>query len=264
VSVLVPASPERTRRDRSVILAAVAATLLVITGPMLGAAWNGSGPGVPIEEPPLPEAAQRVLAEMPDSFQAGAMVVVPALTDPYIVWPGDSIGPDRVDGEVVSLGVRGLTEYGRLPSTSGTPGWLSSLSPADNVYSDVGPLSFACVRWPGSDRCTGALLAEQHGSHHIVRAGIGSPTSVEPVTQTMGFGSGGRRDVWLGWMPTGVATVWVTVVGHQSIRDVPARTSEPAAVAGRAVWWVASPDPVSAVSFRDAQGTVVQRITVGD
>jgi hypothetical protein len=264
VSVLVPTSTEHTRRDRGVVASAVAATLLVIAGPMLAAAWNDGGPGVPIEEPPLPESAQRVLAELPDSFQAGAMVVVPAETDPFIVWPGGSVGPDRVDGQVVSLGVRGLTEYGRLPSATDTPGWLNGLGPTDHVYSDVGPLSFACVRWPGSARCTGALLAEQHGSHQIVLAGIGSPTSIEPVTRTMGFGSGGRRDVWLGWLPTGVAAVWVTVVGHQSIRDVPARTSEPAAVAGRAVWWVATPDAVSAVSFRDAQGNVVERITVGE
>jgi hypothetical protein len=263
VSVLVRASPEHTRRDRAVIAAAVAATLLVIAGPMLATAWNDGGPGVLIEEPPLPESAQRVLAELPDSFQAGGMVVVPAATDPYVVWPG-GIGPDRVDGEVVGLGVRGLTEYGLLPSSGSTPEWLRGLGPTDNVYSDVGLLSFACVRWPGADRCTGALLVEHGGNHHILRAGIGSPTSLEPVTRTMGFGSGGRRDVWLGWLPPGAATAWVTVVGHQSIRDVPGRTSGPAAVGGQAVWWVASPDAVSAVSFRDSQGNVVERITVGD
>jgi hypothetical protein len=263
VSVLVRLSPEPTRRDRGVVAAAVAATLLVIAGPMLAAAWNGGGPGVPIEEPPLPESAQRVLAELPDSFQAGGMVVVPAASDPYFAWPG-GVGSDRVDGEVVGLGVRGLTEYGALPSAGATPGWLLSLSPADNVYSDVGPLSFACVRWPGADRCTGALLAEHDGDHHILRAGIGSPTSLELVTRTMGFGSGGRRDVWLGWMPPDAASVWVTVVGHQTIRDIPGRTSGPAAVSGQAVWWVTSPDAVSAVSFRDVRGHVVERITVGD
>jgi hypothetical protein len=263
VSVLVRVSPEPTRRDRGVVAAAVAATLLVIAGPMLASAWNDGGPGVPIEEPPLPESAQRVLAELPDAFQAGGMVVVPAATDPYVVWPG-ALGTDRVDGDVVALGVSGLTEYGVLPAAAATPGWLTGLAPADNVYSDVGPLSFACVRWPGADRCTGALLTEHSGSHHILRAGLGSPASLEPVNRTMGFGSGGRRDVWLGWLPPGAVTAWVTVVGHQSIRDVPGRTSEPGAVAGQAVWWVASPDAVSAVSFRDAQGNVVERITVGD
>jgi hypothetical protein len=262
VSVLVRASPEPSRRDRGVVAAAVAATLLVIAGPMLAAGLNDGGPGVPIEEPPLPESAQRVLAELPDSFQAGGMVVVPAVSDPYVVWPG-AIGNDRVDGEVVSLGVRGLTEYGVLPSAGATPVWLSSLTPADSVFSDVGPLSFACVRWPGAERCTGALLIEHNGDQHILRAGIGSPNSLEPVTRTMGFGSGGRRDVWLGWLPPGAATAWVTVVGHQSIRDVPGRTSVPGAVGGQTVWWVASPDAVSAVSFRDAQGNVVERVSVG-
>ena len=263
MSVLVRASPEPARRDRGVVAAAVAATLLVIAGPMLAAAWNDGGPGVPIEEPPLPESAQRVLADLPDSFQVGGMVVVSAATDPYVVWPG-ALGPDRVDGEVVSLGVRGLTEYGVLPSAAATPGWLSSLSPADNVYSDVGPLSFACVRWPGAERCTGALLIEHSGDQHILRAGIGSPLSLEPVTRTMGIGSGGRRDVWLGWLPPGAASVWVTVVGHQTIRDVPGRTSGAAAVGGQTVWWVASPDAVSAVTFRDTRGNVVERITVGE
>jgi hypothetical protein len=76
------------------------------------------------------------------------------------------------------------------------------------------------------------------------------------------LGGGGEAGLWFGWVPEGAATVWATVVGHQSIRDVPARTTGADAVGGATVWWVRLTDPVSAVSFQDAQGRMVERRVV--
>lgn len=261
MSVLVQDRTPHARREWRIIAAAAAATLSIVLAPLAAAMLSGDGPGVLVEEEPLPEAAQRVLAEMPDAVQIGGMVVIPAATDPFVSWPGVVDG-DRIDGEVVNLGVRGLAEYGYLPSAVSTPEWLKSLEPSDNVYSEVGPLSFACTQWPGSDECRGAVLAEHNGSLHTFRFGIGSPDSPQKVARVSGIGSGGRRDVWFGWLPQGAGSVWVTIVGHQGVRELPARTSDPGVLAGESAWWVVSSDPVSAVSFRNAQGEVLERITV--
>ena len=158
--------------------------------------------------------------------------------------------------------MRGLAEYGYLPSNGSTPEWLAGLQPSDNVFSEVGPLSFACTRWPGSSECRGAVLTERDGAFHVFRFGIGSPDSPQKVARVTGIGSGGRRDVWLGWLPQGAGSVWVTIVGQHGVRELPARTSDPGALAGEQAWWVVSSDPVSAVSFRNAQGEVLERITV--
>lgn len=261
MSVLVHDPTPHARRERSIIAAAVAATLAIVLAPLAGAMLSTDGPVLLVEEEPLPEAAQRVLTEMPDAVRIGGMVVVPAATDPYVSWSG-AVGADRIDGEAVSLGVRGIAEYGYLPSAASTPEWLTSLAPSDNVYSEVGPLSFACTRWPGASDCRGAVLAEKDGNLHVLRSGIGSPDSPQKVARVNGIGSGGRRDVWFGWLPRDAGSVWVTIVGHQGVKELPARTSDPGALAGESAWWVVSSDPVSAVSFRDADGEVLERITV--
>jgi hypothetical protein len=261
VGVVEDANPH-SRHDRSVIAAAVLATLLVVAGPRLADEWGGRLSGTLVPETPLTEAAQRVLAEMPEAFQAGGLVVVPAASDPYVAWV-QPVAEDRVVGDVVALDVHGLAGYGYLPAAGGTPTWLDAVTPADGVHSDVGPLSFACTSWPGTKRCTGTLLTEHAGRRHIFRAGLGSPESPDPVIGLRGFGAGGMLDVYVGWMPPGASTVWATVVGDQYVRDVPGRSSRPGAVGGQTVWWLRSEEPVSAVSFLDPDGEVVERVTVG-
>lgn len=251
-------------RQRLVVVAAVVATLAIIAGPGIVAALglvSGLVPG--IDEPPLTENAQRVLDEVPSAYETGGMVVVPAVNDPNVVWIG-AIGAEGIDGAVVDLDVSGLVPYGSLP-TRGTPtDWMSELTPEDRVFSDVGSLHFACTPSLAADTCHGAVLVQHLGRWHVYKAGLGAPGSAAAVTKISVLGSGGEADVWLGWMPPRASTVWATVVGNQYIRDVPARTSEPGRVGGASMWWVRSTEPVSAVTFRDHRGRVLDRVPVGD
>jgi hypothetical protein len=251
-------------RERLVVVAAVVATLAVIAGPGIVAALglvSGIAPG--IVEPPLTTNAQRVLDEVPSAYETGGMVVVPAVNDPNVVWIG-AVTDDGIDGAVVDLGVNGLVAYGSLPRRGTPPAWMSELTPEDAVFSDVGSLYFACTPSLAADSCHGSVLVLHQGRWHVWKAGLGKPGSTGQVTRLGVLGSGGDADVWLGWMPPRAATVWATVVGNQYIRDVPARATEQGAVGGGAMWWVRSSEPVSAVTFRDRRGRVLDRVAVGD
>ncbi|HEX6249135.1 MAG TPA: hypothetical protein VFZ64_14785 [Nocardioidaceae bacterium] len=259
---LVEVTHERDRHEWSVIVASVLGVLLVIAGPGLAASLSVEVPTLPVpvvEEERLSPTALRVLDEVPGAFEADGIVVVPATTDPYVAWAG-ALGADQVRGPVVDLGVDGLVGYGSLPAVA-APDWLETVGPEDQVFSDVGTLSFACATTGGGADCEGTLVARHIGQMFVFRTGLGSPTEPLLMTQVDGFGSGGRTDLWLGWVPDGAVTAWATVVGHQSIREVPARTTPPGAVEGSTLWWVRTPDPVSAVSFRDARGEVVLRVS---
>lgn len=261
---LAHASNEPAPHERAVIVATVLGVLAILAGPGLAsgltARWR-EVPPPPVDAVALTDAAQRVLAELPDAIQVGSMVVVPASGDPYVAW-ADGVASYRVDGELVDLGVRGLVPYGELPAALDRPAWMDGLSAGDGVFSEVGNLWFACIRPPSSTQCHGALLAEHSGQRRIVRSDLGSSVSPEVMTRVSGFGSGGELDVWLGWMPDGAVTAWATVVGQQSVRELPARTSRPRSVAGSRLWWVRTSDPVSAMSFRDARGRVLTRMSV--
>ena len=156
---------EQARHPRAVVWSAAAATLAVITGPLLAAAL-GFVERVDPDGVTLSSTAQRVLEEVPGAFETGGLVVVPAATDPGVAWTG-IVTLDRVDGAPVDLGVSGLAEYGYLPSSGTAPAWLSGVAPTDRVFSDVGPLSFACMRWPGAEKCTGTLLMEYGADPNI-------------------------------------------------------------------------------------------------
>lgn len=250
-------------RERLVVVAAVLATLAVIAGPGLVAALGLVGDVVPgIVEPPLTKNAQRVLREVPSAYETGGRVVVPAVNDPNVVWIG-AITDASIDGAVVELGVSGLVGYGSLPTRGEPPGWMSGLTPEDAVFSDVGPLYFACTPSLAADTCHGSVLVEHLGRWIVWKAGLGRPGSAASVTRVSVLGNG-DADVFLGWMPPGAVTAWATVVGNQYIRDVPSSTSQPGSVGGGTIWWVRSSEPVSAVTFRDRRGQVVDRVTVGD
>lgn len=261
---LAHASDEHAPHERAVIVATVLGVLAILAGPGLvsglTARWQ-QVPPPPVDAVALTDTAQQVLAEVPDAFQVGSMVVVPASGDPYVAW-ADGVAAYRVDGDVVDLGVRGLVPYGDLPAAPDRPTWMDGLSAGDAVFSEVGNLWFACIRPPSSTLCHGALLAEHAGQRRVVRSDLGSSASPDVMTKVSGFGSGGELDVWLGWMPDGAATAWATVVGQQSVREIPARSSRPRSVAGSRLWWVRTSDPVSAMSFRDARGRVLARMSV--
>lgn len=251
-------------RERLVVVAAVLATLAVIAGPGIVAALGlvtGFVPGT--DEPPLTKNAQRVLDEVPAAYETGGMVVVPAVNDPNVVWIG-AITDAAIDGAVVELGVSGLVGYGSLPTRGTPPGWMSELTPEDAVFSDVGSLYFACTPSLAADTCHGSVLVQHRGRWIVWKAGLGKPGNASSVTRVSVVGSGGDADVWLGWMPSRASTAWATVVGNQYIRDVPTRLSEAASVGGGTMWWVRSSEPVSAVTFRDRQGRVLERVAVGD
>lgn len=253
----------RDARERLVVVAAVLATLGVIALPgVLGALATVGGTGPVVEEQRLSPNAERVLDELPDAYAAGAAVVVPAETDPHVVWIGP-VAAGSVDGDFVGIDVRGLVPFGTLPTRGATPEWRSDVEPEDRVFSDVGPLYFACTPATSGDGCRGSVLMQQAGRWHVLGPSAGAPGQGS-VTRLNVLAGGGAAGLWFGWMPDEAATAWATVVGQTSIRDVPVQAAETKAGGGARMWWVRSSDPVSAVSFRAAGGQVVERVPVGD
>lgn len=253
----------RDAHERLVVLTSVLATLLVISLPgILGGLGMVSGISLEDEDVRLSDAAQRVLDEIPGAYPTGGMVVVPAATDPHVVWIGP-IADENLTGREVDLGVRGLVPFGTLPTRGEVPPWRTEIEPADRVYSDVGSLHFACAPTPSGGACRGAVLLQHGDRWHPLRADLGNPGAAS-VTRVSVLGSGGEAGLWLGWAPPGAATAWATIVGHQYIRDVPAQTSDTEAGRHGTMWWLRSSEPVSAVTFKDARGRVVARVTVGD
>lgn len=245
---------ERARHQRHVVLAAVLATLVVILAPALAGRLGladrvvDGGP-----EAQLTPAALRVLEEAPGAYPIRGMVVVPAETDPDVVWTG-AIRVERVDGSVVDLGVHGLAPYGALPSREPDRGWAAGLTEQDRVFHDVGPLGWACTSWPGATDCTGTLLTVHDGEHYILRSGL---DLLDPPDRRVTFSvldGGVPVDLVIGAAPAGTSTVTVTLAGAERLRDVRARTSAEGAAGGVTVWWLTVSEPVAAVEFRDRAG----------
>ena len=256
----VAAARRRSPHQRMVLAATVVATLGVIALP---AGMAGSGPAgrtiaVDIGPAPTP-AARRVLKEVPGAFETRGLVVVPAATDPETRWTG-ALSSDLVVGPVVALGVRGLAEPGYLPSTARVPAWLRRLGTKDQVYDDVGDLSFACTRWPGVADCTGTLLLGHAGRHYIFRSGLHFWRAPGEATTLLVLDDGVPRNLVIGGAPPGTARVLVALPGS---REVEARTSAPGPVHGVTVWWVAVAEPLSAVTFLDRDGAVLARSSLG-
>lgn len=252
----------RDAHERLVVAAAVLATLAVIAGPGVLAAFGLlEGRAPVIEEPRLSENAQRVLEVLPGAYELAGAVIVPAIADPDVAW-NEPVARGSMDGMIIDLGVRGLVEFGTQKTRATTPLWRSRVRSADRVFSDVGPLFFACVPSRSGDRCAGSVLMQPDGRWHALGEGAGPPGRGS-VTRLTVLGSAGEAGLWLGWMPPDAATAWATVVGQLSIREVPVRTEETMAAGGARVWWLRSSEPVSAVSFRDARGNDLARVSTG-
>lgn len=255
---------QRDARERLVVVSAVLATLGVISLPGILALFGTVGGTTPfvVEEPELTPAAERVLEELPDAYTAGSVVVVPAATDPHVVWLGP-VSSAQLDGDVVGIDVRGLVPFGMLPTRGTTPEWRSAVEREDLVFSDVGPLYFACSPATSGDGCRGSVLMQHAGQWHVLGPSAGAPGEAS-VARLDVLAAGGVAGLWLGWIPEGASTAWATVVGQTSIRDVPAKVAVTGAAGGARMWWVRSSDPVSAVTFRSADGEAVERVSVGD
>ena len=251
---------EQARHPRAVVMAAAAATLAVIAGPLLAAALGFVERVDPDERSPLTSLAQRVLEELPGAYETAGLVVVPAVTDPGVASTG-IVTPDRVDGEPVDLGVSGLAEYGYLPSSGTAPAWLSQVGPTDRVFSDVGRLSFACMRWPGAESCTGTLLLDGVGGPTLFRSGLGLGESPDQIRTFRALDAGLPTELVVGAVPAGAVSVMVSL---DDDREIQARTSRPGVVGGATLWWLSVTEPVRAVTFLDAEYRVLDQVTLVD
>lgn len=150
-----------------VVLATVLATLAIAAGPSVVSSLDQAG-----QEQRLTPTGQRVLAEVPGAFATDGSVVVPAAGDDTRSWTTVLV-PARLQRAPSGLGVRALVAYAELPLRPDAPVWLSAITPADRVYSDVGPVYGACVTvLRGQDVCSGSLLVEHAGRWRILRYGL--------------------------------------------------------------------------------------------
>lgn len=258
MSVVDGYTTERPRHDRLAVALTVLAVLLVVGLPSALASWDGRLPEGPVEQVVLTDNARRVLTEVPGAYEDHGLVVVPAATDPYVAWTG-VVGAERITGEVVDLGVDGITPYGKLPPVA-APDWLFDVGAIDAVVSDVGELSFACVRPPEAEGCRGTLLAQNIGQRFAFGREIGPPGSSE-VLRFSGLLPAGLVTVVLGWLPPGAVSVSAEGYGRRG-DEVAVRTA-PTGRSGTGVWWLVSEDPVTTLIFRDADGDAVEHRTVG-
>lgn len=254
MSVVEQAPSPPSRHDRTVVAMTVLAVLLAVGGPTLAARWEGGLPHGPVERLELTDNARRVLAEVPGAYEDAGVVVVPAATDPYVAWTG-SVTEDRIVGEVVELGVRGITRYGTLPPVA-APDWLFDVGVVDAVISDVGDLSFACVQPAGETGCTGTLLTRHIGQWFAFGKGLGAPGESRTPLRLAGLGEDGFVELLVGWLPSGAVAVSADLV-VDGAPDLPGRTTAAGSASGPGLWWVVSPDPVAEVVFLDEHGEVV-------
>ncbi|MGH3370171.1 MAG: hypothetical protein ACRDPR_09220 [Nocardioidaceae bacterium] len=247
----------RARHRRRVELFAVLATLAIITGPLVAGAIGLVGRLAPVdEESLLTPNAQRALEELDGAFARGGLVVVPADLDPDVVWSGP-VGLDRVDGTLVDLAVHGLAAYGYLPSRGVAPAWTSRIDKDDRVFHDVGPLFWACARWPGASRCTGTLLMEHADEYYILRSGLDPSRDPAGMLSFSVLDGGAPTDLVLGAAPPGARSVTVTLSGAERLRVVNGRVTAPRAAGGTTLWWASVSDPVADVRFLGDRGREV-------
>ena len=230
---------------RAPVLAAALATFLVIVVPF---ATTG-GPGEPADESPLSPLAQRALAELPSALQIAGRVVVPAACDPGVVWTG-AVGAERIDGEVVDLGVRGLVEYGYLPASGSGPSWVAQVGGDDAVFSDVGPLAYACMRWPGASTCSGALLVRHEEAYYVVRSGLDVPGAAVDVVRFSALDLDVPTTLLVGTAPASAVGVSLNV----GRGEVAGRVSAPGAVGGSTIWWASVEDEPRTLRALDGVG----------
>jgi hypothetical protein len=244
------------RHDRLPVLSAALATLALIAVP-----FSTARPADPSPEDGLTDRAATVLAAAPGARLLGGLVVVPAHGDPGVVWTG-AVSQERIDGEVVDLGVEGLVHYGYLPSSRNPPAWAVGLTQADQVRSATGPLAFGCIRWPGAGTCTGALLVRHERQHYILRSGIAVPGDPTAVVTYPVLDLGEVAVLTLGVVPDGAVRVLLDGPGGPG-GPVDARLSEPGAVDGRTLWWAATGWSVDTIGALDSAGALVTELSPG-
>lgn len=246
------------RADRLPVPAAALATLLVIVVSFAATGGAGPDPSAGGDRHDLTPAARRVLDELPGAFTRAGLVVVPADLDPGVAWTG-AVGAERVDGELVELGVHGLVGHGYLPSSGTPPAWAEGIGEADRVVSDTGPLAYACTRWPGARSCTGSLLARARGAHYIVRSGLDVPEDPQAVLRFQVLDLGEPAELTLGTLPPGATRVEVEDAHGRLVANV----SETGVVAGATLWWLVSDAKPQVVYALDRDGGLVVRRELG-
>jgi len=250
-----PARPRADRdphHERLVIVTTVLATLVAVAGPLL---IGGLGRLASVDDEALSPPAQRVLAEVPGAFETEGLVVVPANTDAALAWV-EEMPYERIDGAVVDLGTHGLADYGYLPLRDSAPGWLMSITPGDSVFSDAGPLAFACTRFPSAEDCTGTLLMEHEGELYIFRAGLALADLTEQPRGFRALDLSGPAQLVLGTTPPETAWVELRLAGDAGQR-VTASLSDPGVVDGATLWWATVSSPIEEVTFLDAGGRAI-------
>lgn len=238
-------------RERHIVVAAALATLAIVAGPAVAGTLGLGARFAKVDEPVLTAAAQRVLAEIPGAYEIDGLVVVPADTDSTRDWEALP-EPSGIDGPLVELDVHGLVEYAALPVDGEAPIWLSTLNAGDRIYSDVGPLYYACTRVPGARRCTDTLLMEQDGRLLVHRANLPIGRIGEVPVRVSAVDPSGPVQLLIGNAPPSTSTVVVRLAGQD--RKLWAATHRPGHGRRVTLWWVSVPAPVVEVRFLDEQG----------
>lgn len=252
-------------QDRLVVAAAVLATLAAILAPAVaGTVLGGAGrPDGPRPDPVLllTERAQRALTELPYAYQVGRAVIVPVTVGDQVHWGGE-VTQDRIEGMALPLGARGLVDYGQVaPPHLGAS--ASGLGVEDSVLADMGPLFFACTRWPGEDDCSAALLLQHDEGYYFHRSGLGSDRFLQPGApmEMLVFevlASGGVERLVLGGVHGTTVEDVQLVLGHR--RKVSAWTSTDHAIPGATVWWATVEELPVRVEARDGSGSLVAEL----
>lgn len=264
---LEPASSEPAsghRRGPWVELASAVATLTVILAGTSIFGGGGGGLPLPEEETRLTELGRRALHQLPLAYEADSIVVVPAATDPSVEWTG--VVPEAwVEEQALPLGTSGLLEYEQLSSSAKAPEWTTRLAASDRVFTDVGPLWFACVNWPGSDECTPSLLMWHDVNFYPFATPVGSQSFLDEGSgmETVTFRANGATELRYlsigGVHGTDIAKVEVTTADETPAR---AWVSRNVVRAGTTVWWATSSAPAESVTAYDRDGEPVGSVPV--
>ncbi|HJR38122.1 MAG TPA: hypothetical protein VJ819_07050 [Nocardioidaceae bacterium] len=252
-------------RERAVTFGSAAATLAVILSIATLSQSDGVRGFTP-EDPTLllTDLGRRALDELPLSYQAEDAVVVPASTDPSMEWTG-RVPQEWIEGSALPLGARGLMDYDRLSSSSKAPAWTLELSDDDRVFTDVGPLWFACVTWPGGDTCSPSVLMYHDLEYFFYASHFGSTAFLDEGTPMEVFTFDAVGGTELGQVLVGgvhgtdIVKVRITMSDGE---EQSAWTSNDLAVPGGTVWWTTVWEPAESATAYDRDGEVVTRVSL--
>jgi hypothetical protein len=251
--------------DRLVIAAAAAATLAVIAAPALAGLVSGVGLSDPHDpDEALTDMGRLVLEEAEHAYRIDDTVIVSAVTDSSIIW-ADDIPDERIVGNPVPLGVRGLADYGNLPTSSQAPVWARAVDATDRVMADVGTVFFACTRFYHVRDCAPSLLMQHEGELYTLVAGIGSADFLRPGAPMEAFTQPVLVHAEMGMLVIGAirqpyeSRVVVEFDDGEKVDAWTTRTTLPEAT----VWWTASSKPVHKVTAYGADQEVIDAVTFG-